>query len=326
MWNKKGSVLIYAIVLTTIALLLSVVLLANNAAMINTQKYYKLNTQFFNQIKSNNILNIDYLKKLNSDWSGFIDNYSWSWADIKCRLQADWSYFIEWNSGSISGSDWLDDNCNNDDYLASNSWGLYYTWHLQDDDDLARKQLIWIVVPDQQKNIFWNNKKIEEYIDENPNNYNSFNKTLSWVTNWNLYLDVSTWALLTLIEYDKNRYDKYSEIKEIKSFTWVVSGSWYIKKNPVTKLLELDKNPPPGLEYSFNFSWSWYLLFLTNTGSNLISYNLSWYEKNTWSWIYLNPINDDVSNTWSIQILWYDVIIDKKWEIFGKMLEKVFDK
>jgi len=32
------------------------------------------------------------------------------------------------------------------------------------------------------KNIFWNNKKIEEFIKENPNNIDTFNKTLSGIT------------------------------------------------------------------------------------------------------------------------------------------------
>jgi hypothetical protein len=65
--GKKASVLIYTIVLTTISLILASVLLSTNSSLVNTQKYYKLNTQFFNQIKSNNTLNLDYLKKLNSD-------------------------------------------------------------------------------------------------------------------------------------------------------------------------------------------------------------------------------------------------------------------
>jgi len=65
--NKNASVLIYTIVLTTISLILASVLLSTNSSLVNTQKYYKLNTQFFNQIKSNNTLNLDYLKQLNSD-------------------------------------------------------------------------------------------------------------------------------------------------------------------------------------------------------------------------------------------------------------------
>ena len=316
--NKNASVLIYTIVLTTISLILASVLLSTNSSLVNTKKYYNLNTQFFNQIKSNNTINLDYLKQLNSDWSGFTDNYSWSWADIRCRLQADWSYFVEWNSWSILWSDWRDDNCDDDNYLWTSSWNL-----IEDNDNLARKQLIWIVVPEQMKNIFWNNKKIEEFIKENPNNIDTFNKTLSGITDWNLFLNISTWTLLTLVEYDKQRYDDFWEIKEIKTFTWVVSGSGYIDKN--SNILELNSSTGTNT-YSFNFSWSWYLLFLTNTGSNLINYNLSWFENSTWSWIYLNPINDDIANTGSIEILWYDVIINDKWEIFWKMLNKIFLK
>jgi len=320
--DKKASVLIYSIVLTVISLLLASVLLSNRLSLYSNQNYYKLNNRFLNQIKSNNTLNYNFLIKTNSDWNWFIDNYSWSWVDIKCRLQADWSYFIEWNSGSINISDWYDDNCDNDDFLSTNSWWLYYTWIIEDNDNLARKNLIWIIVPNQQKNIFWNNSKIEEFIEENTNNSDIFNKTLSWITDWNLFLNLSTWALLTLIEYDKTRFDDFWEIREIKSFTGVVYWSWYIDNN--SNILELNSSTWANT-ISFNFSGSWYLLFLTNTGSNLINYSLSWYE-NTWSWIYLNPINDDINNTWAIEILGYDVIINSEWNIFWKMLKKVFEK
>ena len=316
--NKKASILIYTIVLTVISLILASVLLSNRLSLYSNQTYYNLNNRFLNQIKSNITLNYDNLIRTNSDWSGFVDNYSWSWSDIKCRLQWDWTYFVEWNSGSISWSDWRDDNCNDDNYLATSSWNL-----LEDNDNLARKNLVWIIVPWQQKNIFWNNKKIEEFIEENSNNFDSFNKTLSWVSEWNLFLDVSTWALLTLIEFDKNRFDNFWELREIVSFTWEVSWSWYIDKNSNT--LELQTSTWSNT-IDFNFSWSWYLLFLTNTWSNLINYNLSGFDKNTGSWIYLNPINDDINNTWAIEILGYDVIINSEWNIFWKMLKKVFEK
>ncbi len=316
--NKKASILIYTIILTAISLLLASVLLSNKMSLINTQKYYKIKTQFFNQIKWNNTLNLDNLIKLNSNWSGFLDNISWSWADIKCRLQMDWNYLVEWNSWTLLWGDWRDDNCNDDNYLWTNSWNL-----IEDDDNLARKELIWIIKWWQNKNIFWNNKKIEEFIENNPNNVDIFNKTLSWVVDWNLFLDISSWGILTLIEYNKNRYETFWEIKEIKSFTWVVSWSWYIEQN--SNVLSLNTNTWANT-VNFNFSWSWYLLFLTNTWTNLISYWLSWIENITWSWIYLNPINDDINNTGSIEILWYDVIIDNEWNIFWKMLKKVFLK
>ena len=321
--NKKGSILIYAIVLTTISLMLATVLLSNKESLLNNYNYYKINSQLLNQIKSNITLNYDYLIKTNSDWSGFIDDYSWSWANIHCRLQWDWSYFIEWDDWRKNVSDWFDDNCNSDNFLWNNSGSTDYMSGFEDNDNLARKQLVWIVVPWQQKNIFWNNDKIKDFIDNNPNNTDNFNKKLSQVTDWNLFLEINTWALLTLIEYDKTRYDDFWEIKEVKSFTWVVSWSWYIEKN--SNILSLNSSSWPNT-YDFNFSWSWYLLFLTNTWSNLINYNLSGFEKNTWSWIYLNPINDDISNTWSIEMLWYDVKINNDWNIFWKMFNKVFLK
>ena len=321
--NKKASVLIYAIVLTTIALMLSSVLLANKTSLLDTQKYYKINSQLFNQIKSNNKNNYDNLIKTNSDWNGFVDNYEWTWTNIYCRLQADWSYFIEWDSGSILWSDGYDDNCNSDNYLWNNTGSTDYMSGFEDNDNMARKELIWIIVPGQQKNIFWNNKKIEEFIENNPNNHDNFNKTLSGVVDWNLFLNLSTGALLTLVEYNKKRYDDFKEIREIKSYTWSVTGSWYIEKN--WNILSLNSSVWANT-FSFNFTNSGYLLFLTNTGSDLISYSLSGKQNSTGSWIYLNPINDDISNTWSIEILGYDVMINSKWNIFWKMIEKVFEK
>ena len=326
--NKKASILIYTIVLTTISLILATILLSNKDLLLNNYKYYKINSELLNQIKSNNVINYDYLIKTNSDWSGFVDDYSWSWANIHCRLQWDWSYFIEWDEWRKNVSDWFDDNCNSDNFLWNNSGSVDYMNGFQDNDNLARKQLIWIVVPWQQKNIFWNNEKIKDFIDNNPNNTDNFNKKLSGVTNWNLFLNINTWAILTLIEYNKTRYDDFWEIKEIKSYTWVVSWSWYIAIEIHSNILKLKSNifNPLVNNYDFNFSWSWYLLFLTNTWSNLINYNLSGFEQSTWSWVYLNPINDDISNTWSIEILWYDVKINNEWNIFWKMLNKVFLK
>jgi len=320
--NKKASILIYAIVLTIIALILASVLLSNRLSLYSNQVYYKLNTRFFNQIKSNNTLNYDNIIKTNTDGGWFVDIYSGSGANIRCRIQSDWTYLVEWDDWIKNGWDWYDDNCNSDNYLWSNTWTIRYMSGFEDNDNIARKNLIWIIVPWQQKNIFWNNSKIEEFIDENPNNIDIYNKTLSWVTNWYLYLNLSTWSLLTLIEYDKNRYNNTFEIKEIASFTWIVSWSWYIENN--SNILSLNSITWSNT-FSFNFKDSWYLLFLTNTGTNLINYSLSWFE-NTWSWIYLNPINDYLASTWSIEILGYDVVINDSWNIFWKMLKKVFEK
>jgi len=261
--NKAASVLIYTIVLTTISLILATILLSNKISLYNNQIFYKLNSRFFNQIKSNNMINFDNMKKINPT------------LDI---------------------------------FEISNTW--------------ARSQIVWIVIPNQQKNIFWNNKKIEDFIDENPNNDDGINKKISLISDWNLFLDVSSDSKITFIEYEKDRFDNFWEIKEIKSFTGLVNWSGFIENNNWNLYLtwELDSNT-----ISFDFSSKGYFLFLTNTGSDLITYSLSGFE-NTGSWIYLNPINDDNSNTWSIEFLGYDVILRNNWNIIWKMLKKVFEK
>lgn len=322
--NKKASVLIYTIILTSISLILATVLLSTSSSLISIQKFYDINNQFYNQISSNNQISVDYLKKLNSDGGGFEDIYSGYWANISCRLQADGSYFVQWDSGSILWSDWFDDNCDNDNYRVSSSVNPEHIDNFEDNDTLARKQLRWIIIPKQQKNIFWNNNEINRIITMNQNNEQYINNVpLEHVTSWNLFLNVSTWALLTLIEYDRGRYYLFKEIRQINSFTWMVYWSWYIELN----LNNLSLNPNIWTNtYNFDFTHKWYLLFLTNNDSDLIHYTLSWSENHSGSWLYLNPIIDDATNTGAIEVLWYDVIINEKWEIFWKMIKKIFLK
>jgi hypothetical protein len=45
-----------------------------------------------------------------------------------------------------------------------------------------------------------------------------------------------------------------------------------------------------------------------------------------WKGIYLNPIDDSSSNDKWFKILWYDAIINTKWNIIWKMIEMVWEK
>ncbi len=379
--NKKASVLLYSIILTSIALILSIVVMNNYTNLIINQKNEEIERQLYLSIKEN-INNItEYLKKTNNDWSWFTDNiscpwYTWnvlftmSWdtnkADLKSTLfNSWWEIFCSWsyNSNNViiyfnnaytwfsqakylnetislnwtDNLDWtfsdldntkiiipkdsynnnddIDDNFNNDNYKADTT--SISNFEYEDNDNIARKKIKGLVVPWKQKNIFWNNYKIEKFIANNPNNIDNFNVLLGNVGTWYLNLEVNWDLTLTLIKVDKSKYINFNEIKKIETFTWAISSwSWYIKLN--WNNLELDNDITNA--YKFDFKNSDYLLFLTNNTNNIINYSL-FGKTDNWKWIYINPIDDSNSNNEWFYILWYDAIINKEWNIIWKIIK-----
>ncbi len=320
--NKKASVLVYTIILTIITVILATVVLNINTELSLNQKVVDIEKQLF--YNSSFKTDIYYKKELevNSDWSWFIDNYKWSWANIKCRLQADWTYFVEWDSGSVLWSDGIDDNCNSDNFLWNNSWSQDYPDNFEDNDNYARKNLDWVVFPTQQKNIFWNNFKINRFIDNNPNNTDSFNKKIWEVNSWALYLKINTGAILTLIKFDRNQYKNFNNFYKLETITWDLGAwSWYLQKswNNIVFTSNLAN------AYNFDFKNNDYALFLKNKdNSTILNYNLYWKEISTGSWIYINPIDDSKNNI--IEFLGYDIIKNESWNLVWKIIKFIKKK
>jgi len=225
------------------------------------------------------------------------------------------------NKNNYYYSDNIDDNFNSDNYIWTNSWITYYPENYEDNDDFVRKNINGLVIPNSIQNIFWNNHKIEKYIDKNINNTWSLNINLWKVENWNLFLEINNNLDFKIIEYNKQRFQNFNEIKKNYTYTWSISWSWYIEK--IWNTLSLNTSTGANT-YNFDFKNLWYIFFLENkSSSDFISYNLSWIN-NTWSGIFLNPINDTGINTFSA--LGYDVLISEKWTLSSKILEIVKEK
>jgi hypothetical protein len=317
---KKASVLIYSIILTSIALILAVVVMNNHLSLIINTENVEIERKFYQNIKSNIDIFSKKTKKVNSDWGWFLDVSSWSWANIWCRLQIDWKYLVQWDDWIKIWSDWRDDNCDDDNYLWTNSGSSSF----EDNDNIVRKTINWFISPELTKNIFWNNSKIEEYIDKNLNNTDTFNVKLWDVTSWFLKIELNWQAELKLIKIKKSRYTDFKEFEKKESLIWTInSWSGYIKNN----WGDLELNSTISWSYSFNFKEHDYILMLKNLEtSQILNYTVIW-TNDDMKWIYINPIIDDsVSNDKWFKVLGYDIIINNKWNILWKMIEMVWRK
>ena len=320
--TKKANVLVYTIILTLIAVTLSAIIFSNYTNLILNQKSVELEKKLYNNI--NFKLSLFYKKELevNNDWSWFIDNYKWSWANIKCRLQADWTYFVEWDSGSVLWSDGIDDNCNSDNFLWNNSWSQNYPDNFEDNDNYTRKNLDWVVFPGLEKNIFWNNFKINKFIDNNSNNTDIFNKKIWDTQSWALHLKINTGAIIQVIKFDRNQYQNFNKLRKLETITWSLnSWSWYLQKSWNNIIFGSNL----ANAYNFDFKNNDYALFLKNLdNSTILNYNLYWKEITSGSWVYINPIDDSKNNI--IEFLGYDIIKNEFWNLVWKIIKFIKKK
>jgi len=209
--------------------------------------------------------------------------------------------------------DKIDDNMNSDDYRwgsIDDGWTyINYPFGYEDDDVLPRKTF-WGNIPVWYKfyNIFWNNYKTNQFIENNPYNNMGYSKKIWEVWTWYMYLDTyntdNSWSSifdLKIIEFNKNAYKQKNTLLAVKSWewTWISNFVWYIEKSSSWNLsLSYYKT---WNEFPFDFKDKDYAIFVTNENKTWdISYILK-AETDTWTWIYINPINDSL--TWTIEVL-----------------------
>jgi hypothetical protein len=65
--NKKASVLIYAIILTAIALSLGVIIMNNSSTLISNNAYYNIEKDFYNRISEKTKIFKEKILETNSD-------------------------------------------------------------------------------------------------------------------------------------------------------------------------------------------------------------------------------------------------------------------
>jgi len=376
---KSWTVLVYILFLVTLSLIFAVIVLNNYSILSNYTIYSDFESKLYANIKDNAEISINLDKKLNSNWSWFIDDIScpdsiflswtvdswtvssslyytetsifcsWSYLNLPLKIyfntgytdfiQADYNWYlaaisswtwyfldpdntyIDFSASSYTNWDFIDDDFNSDDYKYSSIWNHYYPNWYSDDDDLARKILFWYVTIEAwYKKVFWNNTKTSKIIAENTNNTWSLNVNIWDVTSWRLYFDIDWPYDLKIYEFDKARYDEFNEliIKDSilhESTNWKV---WYLQKN---------WNVVPTLtwnEYDFDFKNKDYAIFLNSTGNWTILYSLKAEDNNTWSWIYIAPIDDSMQDI--IRFLWNEILIDAEGRFLSKQSELIFRK
>ncbi len=230
---------------------------------------------------------------------------TFSWADLDNTLI---SFSLSWLP-----SDWYDDNFNSDDYkvvsTGSASTGTFYPEWFMDDDTFPRRMMFWYLNPDTKfRNIFWNNQAINDFIDANVNNNDSYFVKLWDVSSWSILITIDWTYDLKIAKYDRSQYTNDGTLYPVEVNNWnSLTWNWYIQK--IWNTLSTSDTKTWN-EYVFNFSVHDYALFLRNSWNADLSYNIM-VETDTWSGVYMSPIDD--SWVW-LRYLWNDIYIDSEWK------------
>jgi len=218
--------------------------------------------------------------------------------------------------------DWYDDNFNSDDYKVTSTWSIYYPGWFQDDDVIPRLTIFGDVRDSNTyQNIFWSNYETNVFIEKNTNNNDGLNLKMWDIEDANLYVDFFSDAEdirfdLKLYEFDRTAYENENTLLLKKSYKIddLTMNSWFIQMYNWELWLSTTRTSNT---MSFDFKNKDYALFVINKLDSNLSYRITW-ETSTWTWLYINPIDD--SNTWTIESLSNHMIIwDEKnfiWEQF----------
>lgn len=225
---------------------------------------------------------------------------------------------IDISAGLPTSPDWIDDNFNSDNYRISSSGTLLFPWEYVDDDVFPRTRIYGYIPPQSEySNIFWSNTQVQNYIENNPNNEDSYFQRLWSLNDGVLYIDADRDFDMKILQFDKSRYDSTSELVIVtKEETEDIPASiWYIQNN--TWELSLTWSIT-GNEYIFDFMANDYAVFINNSGTGVLTYVLT-AENSSWSWVYINALDD--SREWSIAYLWAEIIQDMEKNYIGKIFE-----
>lgn len=218
---------------------------------------------------------------------------------------------LSFDSTGVWWGDNYDDDFNSDDYKLTSTWTIFYPGWFQDDDVIPRLTIFWDVrESNTYQNIFWSNYKTNEFIEKNTNNNDWINLKMWDITDWYFYLDLFSLSEnikfdLKLYEFDRNAYENDNTLLLLKSYEVndLEKNSWFIEFDGNNLGLSTTKTANT---MSFDFKNNDYAIFLINKLDSNLSYRLTW-ETNTWTWIYINPIDD--SWIWTIESLSNHMII-----------------
>ena len=264
-------------------------------------------------------------------WSG--GSLTYNWTATSWSLSFTWLNFYSLPLGDYFGTkvsfswsaeySWIDSNYNSDDYKTTSIWWVYYPDWYQDNDADARKTFYGLVTRNTwYYNIFWNNYLTNNYIAQNWNNLDNNNFLIWDTTIWKLKLEVddNNEFNIKLIEFDSWSYFEHKELKKVNEWnSYGLIWSWYISLS--SSWIYLTWNSSAWFIFDFKNKNYWLFLASSWASANSLKYKLSWKNQN-WSSLYIVPIND--SQTWLMQYLWTDIIINK-WEYINKIMEVKMD-
>ncbi len=289
MRNKRDWFYIVMILLMTFMVMLFWVIVY----MIIENDYYFLDDSMIsrkltqNKTNSENMI-LKFYEKTNSDWSQN-DNISCSWWIISVddeisenSVKCSW----EW----VDGKDNINDAANNDDYTAS-----FYSWNTiwkidinsrtYDNDDYARRYVIWVIPPNDTKTVFFINDYLMNSINYNSNNiWNNIKTKIPLnVNSIKLKIELSdiNWKT-TINKIDKNIFNSNKDISVIwkESGNIITSSGFFLS------------------DWSINISWTPYIFDIHDYDYAINITN------NSWTWIITYEINA-ISNDWNdVYIVW----------------------
>lgn len=216
--------------------------------------------------------------------------------------------------------DLIDDDLNSDDYRWSSTWDINYPNNFLDNDDLARRTIIWYIPPMYWlRKVFWNNERNIEYIDWNTNNTWSLVSNIWKVSSWSLFLDIDKAYDIKVVEFDRYRYSSFNELyvlnsKVFSSSTWSI---WYLQN-------DLSLLNSTWSAYSFDFKNKDYAIFVRSSWTWVILYKITGLDLDTNNPIYINTIDDSEENI--IKYLWSDILINKDGQFISRFSEIFFSK
>lgn len=215
--------------------------------------------------------------------------------------------YLTWDS--------IDDNFDSDNYNIFSTGSIAYPdWYIDNDSDGRLLKYGYVLEWSDTYNIFWSNSEMKEYIGNNPNNSTPLFETLWTVTNGYLNIDVDNDHIISLYEIDKDMYDDSKEIiiKNVITGTSQSWGAWYLQ-NDMT-IANSTNNA-----FNFDFSRNDYALFIENTGSGTLLYQIRWESIWDSKEIYINPLNDSDVSLFSY--LWSHILTNTEWRLIGDMFE-----
>jgi len=226
---------------------------------------------------------------------------------------------ITLDNNLFQSADGYDDDANSDDYRSGSTGSVVYPDLYWDDDSLARTYIYGYASPDADwVNIFWSNSQTNQYIETNTNNDNSI-YTKASTASWHIYLDLDRPFDLRVVEFDRTSYEAFNQLKPV-STTEYSSGSgalWYIQA-------DLTLSGSTASAYEFDFPNQDYAIFVNNTWTGVLFYQISSTDLLSGSGIYINPMKDDEPDI--IRILGNDILINDQGRYLSKQSEIISGK